>query len=539
MRMDRNTKNRTVDEHKKDTAAEQRREKIGRCVLLLIIGVLAVCLLAGQKPDSTNVMIQTSPILKLDGAWTRQGKGCTVRLPKDLPEGSVLELGYMRGQFAVKLRGKTIFRSAGDDAATALRWIPLPKGSAGGRLTVQESDQDSDVLSTLNAASVIGSQAALQRRLFFSNLYALIFFLCFSCASAFILYAAFRQKRRRGERQPTSQVQLALFLLCAGVWALTDSQILQLVTADVNRGAMVSVLAFFLMPVFFLQFLETLLPKLGRLRNLRMLFLLNAAVGLVLHTTGLVSVYPYMITNHVLLIVMMMIVIRIFSKDKAAGHHGIRIGCIVYFVCEIAALVAYYLHPNSRGYAWLICLGVFLLSIGCLNAWFNQYLEDLNRLTESELYRKLAYRDELTGLGNRAAYERDWDQVKPEAGATLIMFDINGLKATNDTWGHAFGDQLIRTAAEAIEQVFGEIGTVYRIGGDEFLVLLVGTAAADVSQRLEAFAARKHTMDHGIPVEIAWGMAATDEVPAAALFRLADQRMYQKKREMHTEAGNA
>ena len=204
------------------------------------------------------------------------------------------------------------------------------------------------MLTTLNAASVIGSQAALQRRLFFSNLYALIFFLCFSCAAAFILYAAFRQKRRSGETQPMSQIRLALFLLCAGVWALTDSQMLQLVTANVNRVAMVSVLAFFLMPVFFLQFLETLLLKTGRLQNLEMLFLLNAAVGLVLHTMGLVSVYQYMITNHVLLIVMM-IVIWIFSKDEAVSHRGIRIGCITYFVCEITALTIYYLHPNSRG----------------------------------------------------------------------------------------------------------------------------------------------------------------------------------------------
>ena len=163
----------------------------------------------------------------------------------------------------------------------------------------------------------------------------------------------------------------------------------------------------------------------------------------------------------------------------------------------------------------------------------------MNCIAQSELYRKLAYRDELTGLSNRAAYERDWDQIDREKGAALIMFDINGLKAANDTWGHAVGDQLIQAAAEAIAQAFGEIGTVYRIGGDEFLVLLVGTAAADVPQRLEAFAAHERIIDHGIPVQIAWGMAVTDEAPAAALSRLADQRMYQKKREMHAKAGSA
>lgn len=136
IQVDRNTQKRTADEHKKRTAAEHRREKTVRIVLLLIIGALAVCLLAGQKPGSANGMLQGEPVTRLDGAWTRQGKGCTVRLPKDLPEGSVLELGYMQGQFAVKLDGRTIFISRSDDAATAIRWIPLPEGSAGGKLTV-------------------------------------------------------------------------------------------------------------------------------------------------------------------------------------------------------------------------------------------------------------------------------------------------------------------------------------------------------------------------------------------------------------------
>ena len=518
---------------------EKRREITTRTVLLLFVAVLAVCLFAGQKPDSANVMIQTPPVVELDGAWTQAGQDCVTVLPKSLPDGSLLELGGMNGPFTVKLKGRTIFKSAGDDAATALRWIPLPKGSAGSKLTVQGSGAAKQLLSILNAASAIGSGAALQRRLFWSNIYALIFFIYCACAAALIFYAALRQRRRQRSIHPGAMGILGLFLLCAGVWVLTDSQMLQLVTDKVNRGAMVSVIAFFMMPVLLLQFLETLLPKVQIFRNLEKLFLLNLAIGLILHMTGWVAIYQCVMTNHLLIIGLTIVVVRCFSKEKGRRPSAIEIGSTAYLVCELAALAAYYLQPTSRVYARILCLGVLFLSIGCLEAWFNQYLEVLSRIAKSELYRKLAYRDELTGLGNRAAYERDWDQVKPEETAALVMFDINGLKMTNDTWGHTVGDKLIQVAAEEIVKTFDEIGTVYRIGGDEFLVILKGRAVQAAAQRLDDFSARKRFIDHGIAVQIAWGMASTAEVPAAACFHLADQRMYQKKREMHDKVCRA
>ena len=81
-----------------------------------------------------------------------------------------------------------------------------------------------------------------------------------------------------------------------------------------------------------------------------------------------------------------------------------------------------------------------------------------------------SYHDVLTGVGNRRAIG-DFEKRKLNTSRSygLIMCDINGLKAVNDSGGHAAGDELIKTVASCLTEVFG-ITNVYRMGGDEFAV---------------------------------------------------------------------
>ncbi len=97
-----------------------------------------------------------------------------------------------------------------------------------------------------------------------------------------------------------------------------------------------------------------------------------------------------MLSNHLLLLVMMLLVLRHLSKDREPSHRKIRTGCFAYFVCEIVGLSAYYLAPTSRWYARILSLGVLVLSLFCLAAWFNRYKEDLNRIAQNELFKNCA-----------------------------------------------------------------------------------------------------------------------------------------------------
>ncbi len=104
-------------------------------------------------------------------------------------------------------------------------------------------------------------------------------------------------------------------------------------------------------------------------------------------------------------------------------------------------------------------------------------LEEIN--SKLQIYNRqlqdLATTDTLTGLENRLAFDEHLRRInRLEDGNSdwvMVMIDVNGLKYTNDTFGHLAGDALIIAAANAISTSYGEVGNCYRIGGDEFVVL--------------------------------------------------------------------
>ena len=97
------------------------------------------------------------------------------------------------------------------------------------------------------------------------------------------------------------------------------------------------------------------------------------------------------------------------------------------------------------------------------------------RILEKYEKEKLLYisnTDALTGCLNRHAYETDINKLDLKKEWIYISLDLNSLKHVNDTYGHAAGDEMICAAATCMMASFGEFGRVYRIGGDEFAVII-------------------------------------------------------------------
>ncbi|HEX6911640.1 MAG TPA: GGDEF domain-containing protein, partial [Longimicrobium sp.] len=149
-----------------------------------------------------------------------------------------------------------------------------------------------------------------------------------------------------------------------------------------------------------------------------------------------------------------------------------------------------------------------------------------DRLKRVSLY------DSLTGALNRRAYQ---DGVGLEAvGArfgTAMMLDMDNLKAVNDAYGHAAGDELLRRLVETVRGCIRPTDRVYRWGGDEFLVLFPGALPADMLPRirtaLEA-ANRSDGAEHELQVSLgAADYAGAEEIPGA--IQRADRAMYEEK----------
>lgn len=155
-------------------------------------------------------------------------------------------------------------------------------------------------------------------------------------------------------------------------------------------------------------------------------------------------------------------------------------------------------------------------------------------------YRRLLERyelDALTGLpgSNRFRdYTKDIESRADSVG--VVFFDINNLKAVNDTQGHAAGDLLIQKTAESIMQVPGKNLSAFRVGGDEFVIIIANCAEDDIAGLIDIWKtklAELNKKDDGIICSVSVGSAyGTGRYRIGDVLKLADERMYEEKRRM-------
>ncbi len=151
-----------------------------------------------------------------------------------------------------------------------------------------------------------------------------------------------------------------------------------------------------------------------------------------------------------------------------------------------------------------------------------------------------AYSDALTGLANRRAFEAALDAL--DAGSepySVAVIDLDGMKRVNDAEGHARGDALLSTFGRALTENLRSTDRVYRLGGDEYAVLLRHPDAQQNPDSIHSAVARHvgaavdTTRGAGfaaISACVGWAHAPSDGLEPAALVRLADERMYEQKR---------
>jgi len=158
-----------------------------------------------------------------------------------------------------------------------------------------------------------------------------------------------------------------------------------------------------------------------------------------------------------------------------------------------------------------------------------------------EALRRLATRDELTGLLNRREFERILAEETERAlrfghSLGLVMVDLDHFKSVNDTYGHPAGDAVLREVAGRLAVAVHSVDRIVRLGGEEFTLLLVqtdGDGALAVARKVcEAVAGKPVTVgDRVLPITVSAGAAAlpADAATSADLVAAADRALYAAK----------
>ena len=196
----------------------------------------------------------------------------------------------------------------------------------------------------------------------------------------------------------------------------------------------------------------------------------------------------------------------------------------------------HYSHLNAAA-LWLACAAV----AAAVLRFALTFRENLKMLSASEAE---ATTDPLTGLRNRRALMRELERAaadaRPDAPALLALFDLDGFKGYNDTFGHPAGDALLARLGERLTTAIAGEAHAYRMGGDEFC-LLATRAPADALTLLDRASRALSESGERFAVRCSRGavlLSEPGEDPVGAL-RLADQRMYADKRTRRPDSDEA
>ena len=229
----------------------------------------------------------------------------------------------------------------------------------------------------------------------------------------------------------------------------------------------------------------------------------------------------------------------------AAVHPPRRVATFLLVLSAAACLPLLYQDATSvtaadvavRLVLWLALSGLTMIVIAQLRA------QRTALRVETEHAQELALQDSLTGLGNRRRLMADLDRRLGTATAdrplVLAMFDLDGFKAYNDTYGHATGDALLKRLGDKLAATMAGRGMSYRMGGDEFCVLAT-VAAHEAPETVDCAAQALSDRGHGFDVHAScgWVLLPDEQAgdPSSAL-RIADRRMYAQKNLARASAG--
>ncbi len=146
----------------------------------------------------------------------------------------------------------------------------------------------------------------------------------------------------------------------------------------------------------------------------------------------------------------------------------------------------------------------------------------------------LSYHDQLTGLYNRRFFEEELKRLDTERNLpfTIAMLDVNGLKLTNDAFGHLLGDALLKKVAEILRNECRTDDIIARIGGDEFVILLPKTTHEEtdkIVRRIYEAADRERIENIIISVSIGWETKQSMDQQMKDVFIKAEEHMYTRK----------
>lgn len=369
------------------------------------------------------------------------------------------------------------------------------------------------------------------------------FFLSLAAIVMGIVFTLFTIFNYQNSEVDKSLLMLGMFSLNIGLWKMSDLAAMSLIFPFSIPLANLPFLTLMLVVIPFSLYVKELFST----RDSMVWYLpcgvslIVTALSLVLQIENKADLRQTLWMTHLTMVLLVLVFLYMTIRElRSVGWNkklqtllACACACIIGMAVDI---IVYYI---SNGTSMMV-LGMFgfLTYVTVLGV---RSVRETKRLMaigmQAKRYEEMAYHDQLTGIFNRTAYAECTERkdFTPD-NCIVVMFDLNNLKKCNDTMGHEKGDRYILCSAKLIEKVFGDIGKCYRMGGDEFCVLLKGVSLEECKRRTQRLKAEVEFCNQSnpdeFPIQIACGYKLYDkevDYDLGDTLRRADKMMYHEK----------
>ncbi|MDE7198397.1 MAG: GGDEF domain-containing protein [Lachnospiraceae bacterium] len=343
---------------------------------------------------------------------------------------------------------------------------------------------------------------------------------------------------------------VSLFSICIGLWTLCYYNALLIFSMPLYTIGLLEYLALYLAPIPLVIYMREDVRALNRplmyhfYRALLTVQIAATTILIGLHTVDLVHCAATLKYMQALIVCNLVYFVIVEFMNLHISHQLVHklflVGMLLLSACVFYDLLFYYM-DRYRGVTLLPVKGVAPLGLVIfifilLVSFYINLTEKMMQETERNSLIRSAYTDELTKIHNRRYCMEYMNRIMKMENPdyTVFCFDLNNLKVTNDTYGHAKGDLLIKSAAEVIDKAFSPYGIVARMGGDEFIAIAETGDPEKISSITGEFQECIREKNLEIPdlhLSIAYGYASCSpkEYNIEKIYQIADDRMYENK----------
>ena len=499
----------------------ENKKNLNTITKILVVSIIAAVLFAVFCITRTEVTIQnikhevvdpdalmdsTSSMTDINDGWTviyedgtteditlpcsvTAGEGESITITRDMSGvrlvNSVIAFNNNRYGVAVFADNEPLYQSnttslSGQIKYTGYRLVVIPYDIDEVEIVYSASENGIYELEEIQVGTLQDAKYEIIENNLFTIILLIILLVLGITFLGFLLYYLFKKEYK------TRIGCILAFLICAILWGVADSSIPSLTRIDQEVAGVVCYTALMLLPIPMTLFVWHATEMKNKVLELLIILnCINVLAQLTLSLTGAVGLHKMFIVSHAFSFVDMVVCIIMLRKHRKASKKNrenllTEIGIIAISVSAVLAMVMYWaISPDNYRNSLLIGIIVFLMLLfaSVVDKNIKRRKAEELQMSEAKIYEELSMHDQLTGLKNRRAFEQQMSEIEANVEATkdavLIMMDINGLKITNDQYGHSAGDELILSAAKTIGSVYANDGNCYRIGGDEFVVVMI------------------------------------------------------------------